>query len=134
MDPKTLKHPEILRLIRQSNASRSCLAAEATAFRRRLNVPSRVRESLGKHPLTWLLGSVGSGLAASLMLRRKPTSITGNHNRGIKFTLLAFAFKAARPLLEAWLAGRLKNWAGGLVRFSEAPTSPPLSSQKIKSR
>lgn len=133
MDSKAVKHPEILRLIRLSNASRSCLAAEAAVFRRRLDVPSRVRESLGRHPLAWLLGSLGSGLAASLLFRRKP-AITGKSSRGIKSTLLGLAFKTARPLLEAWLIGRFKNLAGGLVRFPDEPVSAPLASRKIKKR
>ncbi|MEI6176543.1 MAG: hypothetical protein WCS43_06595 [Verrucomicrobiota bacterium] len=133
MDSKAVKHPEILRLIRQSEASRSCLAAEAAVFRRKLDVPSRVRESLGRHPLAWLLGSVGSGLAASLLFHRKP-AVTGKSSRGIKSALFGLAFKTARPLLEAWLIGRLKNLAGGMVGFPAEPISAPLTSRKIKKR
>jgi hypothetical protein len=134
MDSEIITHPEILRLIRLSDASRACLSAEAAILRRRLDVPSRIRESLKKHPSAWLLGSLGSGLAASLLLRRKPATTHKNH-RGIKSTLLGLAFTAASPLLKAWLLGQVKNRLSGLVRIPDI-SFPPLTtaSPKIKTR
>lgn len=133
MDPKTVKNPEILHLLRQSEASRTSLAAEMARIRHRLDVPTRVTESLKNHPLAWLLGSLGSGLAVSLFFRRKP-AIIRQSGRGLKSALLGYAFTAARPLLEAWLAGRLKNWVGGLVKSPDEAFMQPVASPKIKSR
>ena len=69
MDRKLPKDQEIERLIRLGEAARTCLEHEAVLLKERLDVPARIRSSLKEHPAGWLLGSLASGLAASLLLR-----------------------------------------------------------------
>jgi hypothetical protein len=130
MARKLPENPEIQRLIRLSQASRSCLDSEAAAFKHRLDFPSRIRNSLQQHPLAWLLGSLGSGLAASLLFRRRPAATT-QKSRGISGALLGLTLTAARPLAKLWLSGQIKQWTARLsenIRPSPARvnlTNPP---------
>lgn len=135
MARKLPENPEIQRLIRLSQASRSCLDTEAAALINQLDFPSRIRNSLQKHPSAWLLGSLGSGLAASLMFRRRPpASASRLKNRGIFATLLGLTLTAARPLAKVWLNGRIKQWTAGISEMSRSssaqarvnPTNPPI--------
>jgi hypothetical protein len=111
MDRNAQENPEIQRLIRLSQASRSCLGSEVAALRHRLDFPSRVRTSLKEHPSAWMFGSLASGLAASLIFRRRPPA--PKKRRGISGSLLGLTLTAARPLAKIWLAGQLKHWAAG---------------------
>lgn len=128
MDRKLPETAEIQHLIRLSEAARSCLESEATALRRKLDVPSRIRGSLKDHPLAWLFGSLGSGVAASLMFRRRPVQAT--KRRGITGTLLGLTLTAARPLAKIWLDGQLKQWAAGApanLSSNRLNSNPPAS-------
>ena len=111
MDRKLPKTSEIQRLIELSAASRSVLDREASALRHRLDVPSRIRGSLKQHPTGWLVGSLASGLAASLIFRRKPS--IDKKRRGIPGVLLGLTLTAARPLAKVWLTNQLKDWVAG---------------------
>lgn len=111
MDRKPPVNPEIQELIRQSAASRAYLGSEMLALRHRLDVPARVRGSLREHPTGWLFGSLASGLAASLLLRRKPAP--EKKPRGFPGVLLGLTLTAVRPLLKVWLADQLKLWLAG---------------------
>ncbi len=106
-------------LIRQAAAARSRLATQAVKLRRNLDVPARLRSSLGGHPGRWMAGSLVSGMAASLLLRRKPKHAPAK-SKGLLLALLAMLFSAAKPLLKAWLAGRLKD----LLLRSHSTISP----------
>jgi hypothetical protein len=128
MARKLPENPEIQRLIRLSEASRSCLEFEVVALQHKLDVPSRIRDSLREHPSTWLAGSLVSGLAASLMFRRKP--VVEKKRRGIAGVLLGLTLTAARPLAKVWLAGQLKQWAAG---SSPAPVANFLQSRSSSS-
>jgi hypothetical protein len=115
MDRKLPENPEIQRLIRLSQASRSFLENEAIALRHRLDVPARLKDSLKSHPSSWLFGSLASGLAASLIFHRKPA--LDKKRKGIPATLLGLTLTAAQPLAKVWLTNQLKHWI--------APASPP---------
>ncbi|HSP43026.1 MAG TPA: hypothetical protein VLO11_09155 [Luteolibacter sp.] len=106
-------------LIRQAAAARSHLAEKAVKLRRNLDVPSRLRSALGGHPGRWMAGSLVSGMAASLLMRRKPKHAPAR-SKGLLFAILAMLFSAAKPLLKAWLAGRLKE----LLLRSHSTISP----------
>lgn len=111
MDRKSPAHAEVQRLIELSAAARSCLHGEVRALRRRLDVPARLRGSLQHHPATWMFGSLASGLAASLVFRRKPP--TAKPSRGIPAKMLGVVWTASRPLVKIWLADQVKNWLAG---------------------
>lgn len=120
MDRKFQENPEIQRLILLSQASRSFLGEEIIALRHKLDVPARLRDSLKNHPSTWLFGSLASGLAASLLFRRRPA--VAKKRRGIPGTLLGLTLTAARPLAKVWLTDQLKNWIS-----QASPPAPTIS-------
>ena len=129
MDRKSPETTEIQRLIRLSAAARSCLEAQASAFRHRIDVPSRVRGSLKTHPTGWLVGSLAAGLAASMMFRRKPAR--EKKPRGVPAVLLGLTLTAVRPLAKVWLADQVKHWIAGQSsllsanRFLSQSPQPP---------
>jgi hypothetical protein len=126
MDRKLSKNPEIERLIRIGASARSCLKSEVSTLQERLDFPARIRDSLKSHPTGWLLASLGSGLAASLLFRRKPAAepaLTGKR-RGLLPTLLGLAFTAARPLLKTWLANQAAGYLAGRSGAAPARRQP----------
>lgn len=108
MDPKLPYHQEIERLTRVSAMSRSCLQNELSGLKQRLDFPSRLHGSLKSHPTTWLVGSLASGFAASLLFRRRSVP-TGTKPRGLALTLLGLALTAVRPFAKVWLADQVKH-------------------------
>jgi hypothetical protein len=129
MDRKLSKDQEIERLIRLGDAARSCLEDEVILLKQRLDVPARIRGSLKDHPAGWLLGSLASGLAASLLLRLKPRPAEKKH-RGLPLTLLGLTFAAVRPMAKVWLTGQVKNYLTGQSRAS-ATSSTQLSPKSL---
>jgi hypothetical protein len=111
MDRKLPENPEIQRLIELSENCRRFLENEATHLRQKLDIPSRVRDSLRESPTKWLAGSLASGFAASLLFRGRPAPAT--KRRGIPATLLGLTLTAARPLLKVWLANQVKQVVTG---------------------
>jgi hypothetical protein len=109
MDRKPPESPEILRLVRLAEQSRALLGEEAERLRQKLDVPTRVRESLRHHPGSWMFGSMATGLAASLIFRRRSAE-SPKKRRGIPATLLGLTLTAARPLAKVWLADQAKRW------------------------
>ncbi len=123
MDRKLPENPEIQRLIDLSAVSRSFLESEAASFRHRLDIPARARQSLKQHPTAWLLGSLGTGLAASLMFRKK--NVTDKKRRGIPGVLMGLTLTAARPLAKVWLANQAKQWIAEFAAAHSDRLAPP---------
>ncbi len=123
MDRKLPKKQEIERLIRLGEAARSCLGDEAILLKQRLDVPARIRGSLKDHPAGWVLGSLASGLAASLLFRLKPRATEKKH-RGLPLTLLGLALTAVRPVAKVWLTDQVKNYLAGHSRASTTKATP----------
>lgn len=119
MDRKLPENPEIERLIRLAEAARSSLTHEAVLLKQRLDLPARIRGSLKQHPAGWLLGSLASGLAASLLFRSKPRPVEKKH-RGLPLTLLGLTLTAVRPMAKVWLTNQVKNYLTGQSRASAA--------------
>jgi hypothetical protein len=129
MDRKIPKKQELERLIRLSEAARSCLEKEAFILKQRLDVPTRIRSSLKSHPAGWLAGSLASGLAASLLFRHRPTKSAPPEKkpRSLPLSLLGLTLTAARPLAKVWLTGQLKSYLTGQSATSPAKHHPPSS-------
>ena len=102
--------PQIEQLIRLSAASRSRLSLDVAALQRRLEMPTRALHSLRRHPLAWLGGSLAAGVAATLLLRRKPPAAAPKPHRSLGRTLGSLAVTAARPFIETWLTVQLKQF------------------------
>lgn len=120
MDRKSAEKSEVERLIRLSAAARSRLAHDAIALREKLDVPARIRHSLQEKPGLWVTGSIVSGLAASLLFRRKK-STRAEKSRGLTKTILGLTLTTARPLLKIWLGDALRKWL--TQRIASSPVS-----------
>jgi hypothetical protein len=123
MDRKLRKNPEIEQLIRLSASARSSLGHEMSALKHRIDVPSRIRDSLKNHRAGWLLGSLASGLTASMFFQRKPTNEKKSH-RGLPLTLLSITFSAVRPFAKAWLTNQVKHY------LARTQAGMPIRSQR----
>jgi hypothetical protein len=119
MDRKLQQRQEIERLIRLSDSARAGLEAEAELLRQRLDVPARFRSSLKNHPTGWLVGSLASGLAASLLFGRRPQVVAEKKRRGLPLTLLGLSLTAVRPLAKVWLTNQVKQY------FAAQRAGPP---------
>ena len=126
MDRKFRKSPEIDRLLRLSESARDCLEHEVISLKQRLDVPTRIRESLKNHPAGWLMGSIASGLTASMVFRRKPAPEKKSH-RGLPLTLLGITFSAVRPLAKAWLTNQVKQYLARTQTDKSVRPSKPNS-------
>lgn len=114
MDRKLPDTTEARRLIEQSAAARACLGCEIRALKHRLDVPARVRDSLKKNPRNWLFGSLGTGLAISLLFRGKKTSVKPSKKaRSLPIAMLGLTLTAVRPLAKVWLTDLLKKYLTG---------------------
>ena len=88
-------------LIARIAASRVALAADLADLRRRLDVPTRVKDSILSKPLAWFGGSLGAGfLASALFKKRVPRAEKAK--RGFLGILLGGLFTLARPALQNW--------------------------------
>ena len=117
MDRELSKDQQIEQLIRQGQNSRAFLENEATSLRQKLDVPARLRSSLKSHPTGWLFGSAASGLAASLLFRRKPAT-SAQHERAFPLKILGLILTLARPMAKLWLTGQLKSYLANPSRNS----------------
>jgi hypothetical protein len=124
MDRKSAEKSEVERLIRLSAAARSRLTHDAIALREKLDVPARIRHSLHDKPGIWVTGSIVSGLAASMLFRRKK-SARAEKSRGLAGTLLGLTLTTARPLLKIWLGDALRKWLS--QRISTSLVSNPTT-------
>jgi hypothetical protein len=109
MDRNLSNDKEIQRLIRLSESARVCLSREADLLKQRLDVPARLRSSLKENPTGWLFGSLGSGLAASLLFRRKTRTVE-TKKRTLPQALIGLTLTAARPLAKIWLTDQVKGY------------------------
>ena len=115
---KSSEQRQIEQLIRQSQSARQCLGRQAVLLRRRLDIPSRLRSSLAGHPTTWMAGSLFSGVAASLLFRRRPVRV--KKSKSALVAVLIILAKASRPLFKVWLVNQIKRW----LTQSKAATAP----------
>lgn len=128
MDRKSAEKSEVERLIQLSAAARSRLTHDAIALREKLDVPTRIRHSLHDKPGMWLTGSILSGLAASMLFRRKKSART-EKSRGLAGTLLGLVLTTARPLLKIWFGNALKKWLS--QRIATSLVSSPETQRQL---
>lgn len=127
MDRKFQQAQEIARLIALSKSARSSLELEAISLKQRFDVPTRLRDSLKSHPTGWLMGSMASGLAASMLFSRRPPA-REKKKSSLPLTLLGLSLTAVRPVAKVWLADQVKQYlttqrARPLTR--QEPPGPP---------
>lgn len=122
MDRKLQQTEEIERLIRLSQTARSSLEVEAVSIRQRFDIPTRLKDSLKQHPTGWLVGSLVSGLAASMLFTRK-APVREKKNRGLPLTLLGLSLTAVRPIAKVWLTDQVKQYFS--AHRTDSATIPP---------
>jgi hypothetical protein len=130
MDRKPAKNQDIAELVRQSEAARSALSSDFLQLRQRIDVPSRLRDSLKANPTGWLVGALSSGFVASTMFRRKAATPSGllQKKRSLPVALLGLTLTAVRPLAKHWLSGQVKTYLSGKLQTPPAARSFPPSS------
>lgn len=127
MDRKFQQSQEIQRLIQAAQVARSYLEIEAISLKQRLDVPARIRGSLKSHPTGWLVGSTVSGLAASLLFRRRPV-VTEKKRKSFPLALLGLTLTAVRPLAKVWLTDQVKGYLTGASAKRPSQRAPGSNS------
>lgn len=116
---------QIQRLVRESDTARGVIGSEIRNLKYKLDVPSRLKDSLRSHPSGWVGGSVVAGLAASLLFRKKSKPLPVKEEVKKK-TLMGFfltlGIAALRPLVKAWLTGQLKHYIS--AKFTDDEIHP----------
>ncbi len=128
MDRKLQQKQEIERLILLSDSARSILEEEVISLKQKLDVPARLRSSLKTHPTGWLMGSLASGLAASMIFGRKQI-VAEKKRRSLPLALLGLSLTAVRPLAKVWLTNQVKNYLLGASNDSRVKPSQSASLQ-----
>jgi hypothetical protein len=123
MDRKLQQDREIERLIALGTSARSSLEREAVLLKQRLDVPTRIRDSLKSHPTGWLVGSMASGLAASMLFSRRPPA-REKKKSSLPLTLLGLSLTAVRPVAKIWLADQVKQYLASPRIRQETPIPP----------
>ena len=111
MARNTAEEQEIQRLIRLAADSRIEIRGKVAHLRHQLDVPSRVRGSLGSHPSAWMFGSMATGLFASALFRRRPPKTKKKSK--LAAALVGLTLTAVKPAARIWLADRAKLWLAG---------------------
>jgi len=111
-------------LIRLSAASRIRLSQEAAIIRRRLDAPMRVVQSLRDHPVRWVGGTLVTGLAATLLFRRKTAA--PKPKRGLPAALFSLVLASVRPIIKTWLGVQLEQYIVSQLRAA-AVSRPPAN-------
>ena len=126
MAPKSLQNPEIERLIRLGAQSRAQLTLASLRLRETLDIPTRLRGSLKRHPSSWLFGSLASGLAISLLLggkrsQRGTPDVTPQkkRHRSLPVAAAGLVLTAARPIAKHWFSKQAEKWLANVMIQSQ---------------
>ena len=101
--------PAVNELLRRSQLARERLSVDLAEFKHRLDVPGRLKDSLQSNPTGWIGGGLAAGLLASLAIRRGKPAPEKKRRSGITGLALTAAGAVARPMLKAWLGGKLRD-------------------------
>jgi hypothetical protein len=113
MAKPTQQSLELAELIRRSEAARIQIGHAHLQFKKKLDVPLRIRDSLKSSPLKWLGGSLGLGLLGSFLFRPKRTEIRyepEKKHRGWFVGLLMMLFALAKPTLKIYATKLIKDY------------------------
>ncbi|MFC7338911.1 hypothetical protein ACFQY0_17070 [Haloferula chungangensis] len=105
-DPQ--QRPEIAELIRRIEDSRANVGNHVAQLRRSLDVPSRIKHSVTSSPLAWFGGSLGAGVLASRIFRRKPKKVA-TKSKGIIGLLIATIMTMVKPAIRGILVSELQR-------------------------
>ena len=95
-------------LLRRSQLGRDRLSVDVSEFKHRIDIPSRLKDSLDRNPIGWIGGGLAVGLLASMTLRRSAPAAP-KRKSGLVGLAITVAGTLARPLLKTWLTGKLRS-------------------------
>ncbi len=124
---RSTQKAELERLIRLTEKSRARLTTDIAAFKERINVPARVKDSLRSRPGGWLGGSLLAGLAASLLFKRRkrrPAWEFAERPRKRRRGMLGL-LGGLVTLVSPMLMTMARTWAGNQVRHYLATQTLP---------
>lgn len=124
MDRKLSQIAEIQRLVRHSELSRSLLATEIAELKGHFNIVERMRTSFKSNPVGWLVGSLSSGLALSMLFRKRgPVVAVEKKSGGLILTVLGLALTTFRPFAKDWISKQVTTYFAGrpVVVVKELP-------------
>lgn len=129
----TKKPKQLAELIRQAEASRLALTETHARFRRRLDVPARIKASITGAPSKWLGGALVAGLATSFLFRpgkRKAAERAkkAKRQRGFFFGTLALLFTLSKPAMKIYATKLLRDYLS--QRFTTGAQGRPVSVRK----
>lgn len=105
-DPQ--ERSDLAELIRRIEGTRNDLEGHVHKLRRTLDVPSRVRQSILHRPMTWFGGSMGAGLLASRLFRRRPKR-KERKSKGFFGLILATVLALLKPALKNLVVNELQR-------------------------
>ncbi len=129
MAQPTEKSKQLAALILQAEASRTKLTETHARFRRKLDLPARIKSSVTGAPAKWLGGSLAAGLAASLFFRPKKKrfpakAVIVNKQRGLVFGLLTLLFTLSKPALKIYATNLLRDYLARRLTGAARRTPP----------
>lgn len=122
------ERPEAAELIRRIENSRSELEGHVRHLRKALDVPTRVKHSVSTHPIAWFGGSLGAGLFASRLFRRKTAK--ERKKRGFFGFLFATLLTLTKPALKGILLAELQRRFKVHTPGAKGPTETHLPLSK----
>lgn len=108
---------KISELIAQSEAARLQLGKSHAEFKCKLDLPTRLRESVKAEPTKWIGGSAAVGLVGSFLLRRKkkPKQLARRakkvkKQKSLPLAALGMVFTAMKPAAKIYATKLLKDY------------------------
>ncbi|MGB6223392.1 hypothetical protein [Haloferula sp.] len=129
-DPK--ERPEIAELIRRIEGSRGSVETQVAQLRRTLDIPSRIKHSVSHNPLAWFGSSMGVGLLASRVFRRRKKAKP--KAKGIIGLLTAALLTMIKPAIRGLIVGELQRRLKGHTGWPHPSQETHLPLSKSPSR
>ncbi|MFD2255750.1 hypothetical protein ACFSSA_03595 [Luteolibacter algae] len=106
----------MVELIRLSEISRAQLGQAHAHFKHKLDVPSRMKDSLKAEPVKWVGGSLAAGFLGSFLFKGKNKQKTPERVKTVKkernflISLLLLGLTMAKPAAKIYATKLLKDY------------------------
>jgi len=129
----TEKTKQLAVLILQAEASRLALTETHARFRRKLDVPARIKASISGAPSKWLRGALATGLATRFLFRPGKRKVAerakkAKRQRGFLFGTLALLFTLSKPAMKIYASKLLRDYLSR--RFTAGAQGRPMAVRK----
>jgi hypothetical protein len=99
-------------LVERSSRSRLVISQQMKDFRQRIDIPTRLRNSINQKSLLWIGGSVIAGLFATKFLPTKKTSFLSTspqQKRSLTNIIFTTVMALAKPAIKSFILSKLQN-------------------------